>query len=183
MTDTRAAPSAAEPADQTGPGVRIDLLGALRVRVGDDTVALGPPAQQRLLGVLALHPGKVMSKADLVDLLWGTDPPPSCQALLYTYVARLRRLLAPATTDDSQATVIRRQNGGYGLFPARDRSDLLQFNELVARLPHIREPGNGTGCPRPRSHTGGAPSSTASTTGCASIPRRSPYRLAGWRSH
>jgi DNA-binding SARP family transcriptional activator len=51
---------------------------------------------RRLLGLLLLHRGKVVSVDRLVDEIWDNDPPDSALAALRVHVSRLRKILAAA---------------------------------------------------------------------------------------
>jgi DNA-binding SARP family transcriptional activator/tetratricopeptide (TPR) repeat protein len=76
--------------------LRIGLLGPVRAWLDDAEVAVGPPRQQALLAVLATNPNQVISRSELIDAIWGTEPPASAVGSVHTYVAGLRRALEPA---------------------------------------------------------------------------------------
>jgi DNA-binding SARP family transcriptional activator len=48
-----------------------------------------------LLGLLAIRAPHPVGRDEIVDLLWGKQPPRTRQALMNTYIARLRDLLEP----------------------------------------------------------------------------------------
>ncbi|MFD9700145.1 tetratricopeptide repeat protein [Lentzea sp. NPDC059081] len=104
-------------------GLRVDVLGPLTAHRSGAPVDLGPPMHALALGVLALQPGEPISQDELVDVLWGDRPPPSCVNLLHTYASRLRRELG--------ADALVRDRSGYVLLP--DASDVLEFTGLVRR--------------------------------------------------
>jgi DNA-binding SARP family transcriptional activator len=56
--------------------VQIGILGPFEVRAGDGALADVPGARLRaLLVALALEPGRVVSKAALINWIWGEQPP------------------------------------------------------------------------------------------------------------
>ena len=120
------------------PGGRIDrvqicLLGPLEVRADPATpIEVGGARLRRLLILLALEPGRVVSVADLVDALWEGDPPAAAGNALQALVSRLRRAV-PGLPVDARP-------GGYRLALGRDAVDLHRFEAAVlagrALLPH-----------------------------------------------
>ena len=56
------------------------LLGSLEVRAEGRIVALGSPAQRRLLAMLAVHAGEVVSAERLAEVIWCGDPPAAASA-------------------------------------------------------------------------------------------------------
>ncbi|MEV0677966.1 BTAD domain-containing putative transcriptional regulator [Actinosynnema sp. NPDC050436] len=104
-------------------GPRIGVLGSLEVEV-DGPVRWESRKSRVLLAVLAVHPGHPVSRAEIVDLLWGEDVPATWQNLVHGYVARVR-----AALDDPSA--VRASRHGYRLVV--EDLDLLRFDALVAR--------------------------------------------------
>ncbi|WP_461110344.1 AfsR/SARP family transcriptional regulator [Streptomyces calidiresistens] len=120
--------SAPEGSPATSAALEFLLLGPVRVvRDGVEQPA-GPPQQRALLATLLLHEGHPVGVSELVDSLWGEDPPLRAVAALRTYASRLRRLLAP------RSEVLVSEAGGYALRPGPgDRVDLAVLDELCAR--------------------------------------------------
>jgi DNA-binding SARP family transcriptional activator len=112
--------------------LRIGVLGPLTVRHGEDLVEIDAAKQRWLLALLALHPNKVVRREEIVDVIWGDRPPPSCLELVHTYVARLRKALEPGRAPREPARTILTANGGYQLAVTADQLDLLRFDALVA---------------------------------------------------
>jgi DNA-binding SARP family transcriptional activator/Tfp pilus assembly protein PilF/DNA-binding XRE family transcriptional regulator len=106
--------------------VAICVLGPLGVRTGAGPVDIGPSMPRSLLALLALQPNRVVTREEIVDVLWGEHPPKSSLNLVYTYVARLRRALDPAQP-------ITAAHGGYLLKVDGDGLDALRFDELSAQ--------------------------------------------------
>jgi hypothetical protein len=83
----------AVPGYREGAGVELAVLGPLGGWHGGLALSLGSVRQRAVLGLLALHPDAGLSRAAIVDALWGEDLPATVVGMLQGYVARLRRLL------------------------------------------------------------------------------------------
>jgi DNA-binding SARP family transcriptional activator/tetratricopeptide (TPR) repeat protein/DNA-binding XRE family transcriptional regulator len=110
--------------------VRMLLLGPLEVHYGQADARLTTDMQRTILGRLAVTPGEAVSRAELIELLWGLRPPRSAVNLVQTYVARLRRMLQPGA-QPSGVTIVSSHSAGYLLRAEADQLDLLQFRRLV----------------------------------------------------
>jgi len=74
--------------------VQIRILGSFEVRSDDGALADVPGARLRaLLIARALEPGRVVSKATLIDWIWGEQPPADTANALQRLVSRLRKAL------------------------------------------------------------------------------------------
>ncbi|WP_211770392.1 AfsR/SARP family transcriptional regulator [Kutzneria sp. CA-103260] len=104
--------------------LRIGLLGPVRAWRGGAEVAVGPPRQQALLAVLATNANQVISRAELIDAIWGTEPPASAVGSVHTYVAGLRRALEPAR---KTFQVLVSAGSGYSLRVEPDDVDAERF--------------------------------------------------------
>ncbi|WP_405921556.1 ATP-binding protein [Streptomyces sp. NBC_00122] len=108
--------------------MRYLILGATEAR--DETGAplpVGGARLRALLAALALRGGGRASVTDLVDEVWGDDPPHDAPAALQALVARLRRALGGR--DSVHADPV----GGYRLAAAREDIDLHRFTRLAAQ--------------------------------------------------
>jgi predicted ATPase/DNA-binding SARP family transcriptional activator len=106
--------------------VQIGILGPFEVRTDDGVVADVPGARLRaLLIALALEPGRVVSRAALVDWIWGEHPPSDAANALQRLASRLRKALPGG--------VVEGQTGGYRLAVEPDAVDALRFERLVGR--------------------------------------------------
>ncbi|PJN34619.1 AfsR family transcriptional regulator [Streptomyces sp. CB02959] len=97
-----------------GPGqvrerLRFTVLGPVRAWRGETPLAAGSPQQRALLAALLLRGGRTATAPELVDALWGDEPPHAALAALRTYASRLRKALG----DDAEALVS--ESGGYAL--------------------------------------------------------------------
>ncbi|MFI6318433.1 BTAD domain-containing putative transcriptional regulator [Nonomuraea sp. NPDC050556] len=111
--------------------LRFQVLGPLRVWRGGEEVEVGPAMQRAVLGMLLLSAGRPVPRTEIINALWGDDPPASCVNVVQTYVKRLRSRLEP---DPAQRFArLATTPTGY-LFSARpDELDLLRFREHAAR--------------------------------------------------
>ncbi|MFD5461852.1 BTAD domain-containing putative transcriptional regulator [Kitasatospora sp. NPDC127059] len=76
-------------------GLGFSLLGPMRGRRDGEALRLGSPQQQAMLAVLLLRPGGAAGAADLIEALWGDEPPQAATTTVRTYAWRLRKLLEP----------------------------------------------------------------------------------------
>jgi len=74
--------------------MRFEVLGPLSLLKDGEAVSLGGRKQRTLLAVLLLHANETVSRAQLVDALWGEQPPTSWAESLDSYLYRLRKLSA-----------------------------------------------------------------------------------------
>ncbi|GAA0443346.1 AfsR/SARP family transcriptional regulator [Streptomyces olivaceiscleroticus] len=92
-----------------GQQLRFTVLGPVRAWRGSTPLAAGTPQQRALLAALLLRGGRTATAAELVDAIWGDEPPHAALAALRTYASRLRKALG----DDATALVS--ESGGYAL--------------------------------------------------------------------
>ncbi|MFI2500059.1 BTAD domain-containing putative transcriptional regulator [Streptomyces sp. NPDC018693] len=115
----------------------VQLLGPLRVWRGDQEIVVGPPKQRALLALLATHRGTVVGSTQIIDALWGPEPPNTAMNGVHTYVAGLRRALEPTRRGRERGEVLLSTAGGYELrlpLEAVDASLFVQQCEEVRRL-------------------------------------------------
>src|SRR5579862_7918458 len=102
------------------------MLGPFEVRGDDGALADVPGARLRaVLIALALEPGRVVSKATLVDWIWGEQPPADTANALQRLVSRLRKALPEGSIEGHP--------GGYRLTAEPDAVDAVRFERLVAQ--------------------------------------------------
>ncbi|GAA3616427.1 BTAD domain-containing putative transcriptional regulator [Nonomuraea rosea] len=112
--------------------MRFAVLGPVRLWRGDTELNPGPPQQRAILALLLVNVGRPVSLGDMVDLLWGQDPPASAVNVVHRYVGVLRRLLEPGLPLRTEGDWLVRGAGGYRLAVADvDAVDLLRFRRLV----------------------------------------------------
>jgi DNA-binding SARP family transcriptional activator/tetratricopeptide (TPR) repeat protein/DNA-binding XRE family transcriptional regulator len=126
--DDRPAASAAHPARDVS--LRVGVLGPLTVRRGETRIDIGSVKVRSLLGLLAVQPGHLVTRDEIVDALWGGRPPRTSGDQLHSHVARLRRLLDDLQRGDATLAVVS-TGGGYRLDGPPDAVDVLCFARLT----------------------------------------------------
>ncbi|TDE10626.1 BTAD domain-containing putative transcriptional regulator [Jiangella asiatica] len=104
--------------------MRIGILGPLEVRDDDAPVYVAGARLRTLLIILALEPGRLVPVAQLVDGIWGDDPPAGATNALQALVSRLRRALPGLAIESHPA--------GYRLALEPDAVDAARFERQVA---------------------------------------------------
>ena len=98
------------------------ILGPLEILDGERVVPLGGPKRRAVIASLLLHPNRVVSSEQLVDLVWGDDPPAAALGSLHNHVLRLRRQLGDRLVTRSPGYLLRVEPGEL---------DLDRFRRLV----------------------------------------------------
>ncbi|MFE0456719.1 BTAD domain-containing putative transcriptional regulator [Streptomyces sp. NPDC058914] len=115
--------------------LRFDVLGPVRAWRGEEPLATGSPQQRALLAALLLREGRTATAAELIDALWGEEPPSQALAAVRTYASRLRKVLDPG--------VLVTESGGYAVRGLGDGAlDLAVAQEWAARAEKARAAGN-----------------------------------------
>jgi DNA-binding SARP family transcriptional activator len=127
---------------QPAYGLRIELLGRVQAWSGERALAVGPPRQQALLAMLALRANRFVSRDELVDGIWGADPPASAVNGVHVYVSALRRALEPDRSTRAAGQVLTSAGSGYRLVLAADRVDVHAF---ATHLDRARQLAAGAG--------------------------------------
>jgi DNA-binding SARP family transcriptional activator len=104
-------------------------------------VSLGSPQQKAVLAALLLRAERQVPLSELVEALWGAEPPDSAGQVVRTYVYRLRRALDGG--DGVQA--IDSVGTGYLMHLAPDELDAAQFRRRVAAAEAARRGGDLAG--------------------------------------
>src|SRR5512132_2816426 len=101
--------------------MHVRLLGPIEAVLEGRAVPLGTRKQRALLAMLALRPNGTVGVDQLVEGLWGEEPPASAPKMVQLYVSQLRRCLA-----GSGAEIVTHGHG-YELRLAADRVDAVRF--------------------------------------------------------
>ncbi|MFF5084323.1 BTAD domain-containing putative transcriptional regulator [Actinoplanes sp. NPDC000266] len=78
-------------------------------------VDLGPAKQRAVLAVLLLHAGRPVPTHQIVDAVWGDDPPENGANVVQKYVAGLRRVLDPSRAPRTPGELLALTGSGYVL--------------------------------------------------------------------
>ncbi|MEV6907826.1 BTAD domain-containing putative transcriptional regulator [Amycolatopsis sp. NPDC051071] len=108
--------------------MRARLLGAVEVIADGVRLDLGHARQRDVLAVLLLEVGQVVTADRLVDRVWGEHLPRRPRTALYSYLSRLRGLLAGL-----DGVTIERDRGGYVLVADPSSVDVHRFESLLGR--------------------------------------------------
>ncbi|MFF2651876.1 BTAD domain-containing putative transcriptional regulator [Streptomyces sp. NPDC058045] len=120
--------------DSAGPALRFSVLGPVRAWRDGEQLPSGSPQQRALLAALLLRGGRTATASELIDALWGEEPPSQALAALRTYASRLRKVFGPG--------VLLSESGGYALRATADTLDLLRAEELWALAEKARGSGD-----------------------------------------
>ncbi|MFE2281386.1 BTAD domain-containing putative transcriptional regulator [Streptomyces sp. NPDC059454] len=129
-------PEQRRPGSSTEPGtLRFGVLGPVRAWRDGEPVATGSPQQRALLAALLLREGRTATAAELIDALWGEEPPSQALAAVRTYASRLRKVLDPG--------VLVSESGGYAVRGLGEGAlDLAAAQELAAEAEKARNTGD-----------------------------------------
>ncbi|MGW1432489.1 BTAD domain-containing putative transcriptional regulator [Streptomyces sp. NPDC002431] len=120
--------------------LRFSVLGPVRVWRGTEALSAGSPQQRGLLAALLLRGGRTATAAELIEGLWGEEPPSQGLAAVRTYASRLRKVLGPH--------VLVADSGGYAIRGLPDEAlDMALARDLSARAERARvdgEPGHAS---------------------------------------
>ncbi|MEV5549585.1 BTAD domain-containing putative transcriptional regulator [Streptomyces sp. NPDC052309] len=115
--------------------LRFGVLGPVRAWRGEERLTTGSPQQRALLAALLLREGRTATAAELIDALWGEEPPSQALAAVRTYASRLRKVLG--------AGVLVSESGGYAVRGLADGAlDLAVAQELAAEAEKARGAGD-----------------------------------------
>jgi DNA-binding SARP family transcriptional activator/tetratricopeptide (TPR) repeat protein len=112
---------------------------------GDQELPVGQPRQQAVLGILAMRANRVISRGELVDAVWGQDPPASAEGGIYTYVAGLRRVIEPNRSLRGPGRVLVSSGAGYVLHLVPGQPDAVAFEQDLGRARQLRKAGDAAG--------------------------------------
>ena len=99
------------------------LLGPLTAAVDGAPIELGGQKRRALLAALLLKADEVVTRDELIDALWGEDPPDTARNTLQVYVSQLRKVLPEGLLETTPA--------GYRLAIDPGAVDLFEFERLT----------------------------------------------------
>lgn len=101
------------------------VLGPLLARRDGAELTIPVGMQRALLAFLLLNTDHAATADELIQTLWGDNPPPSARISLQNHVRRLRKTLG-----DTDHSLIRTEHGGYRI-GAEAALDVSQFEVLL----------------------------------------------------
>jgi predicted ATPase/DNA-binding SARP family transcriptional activator len=107
--------------------IDVRLLGHLEVDVSGERVRFEGVKQRRLFAMLALRAPEAVSADELVEALWGDEPPTGAGPALQKQISRLRRRLGDG------GSLVRHRPPGYALDVDPLAIDFRCFEELLRR--------------------------------------------------
>lgn len=113
--------------------VEVKVLGPLDVTV--DGVSSVPSANKpsKVLAMLALNVGHVVTAATLIEEIWDQHPPRTCLSTLQTYVLKVRKKFQEAVAEiggDPATDFVVTKRNGYLLDADADDVDVTQYTKL-----------------------------------------------------
>jgi DNA-binding SARP family transcriptional activator len=105
----------------------ISVLGPARVHGGRGYVAIPQQRIRAVLTSLAAQPRQAVSADELAADVWGAHAPSGAATTVRSYVARLRRVLAPHLDDMPVSDLVVTRDGGYVLQVEDRQLDWCRF--------------------------------------------------------
>ncbi|MEU8931492.1 BTAD domain-containing putative transcriptional regulator [Streptomyces sp. NPDC048409] len=128
-------PEQRRPSSSTEAALRFSVLGPVRAWREGQPLSTGSPQQRALLAALLLREGRTATAAELIDALWGPEPPSQALAAVRTYASRLRKILDPG--------VLVSESGGYAVRGLGEGAlDLAVVQELAGEAEKARGGGD-----------------------------------------
>ncbi|WP_267717177.1 AfsR/SARP family transcriptional regulator [Streptomyces sp. CoH17] len=122
--------------------LRFSILGPLRAWRGERELDLGSPQQRVVLAALLLRRERTVTVAELVDAVWGDEPPSTAVAVLRTYASRLRKVLEPWRSARDLPQVVVSAGDGYMARVPEHLLDLSVFERRVAEAKALHASGD-----------------------------------------
>ncbi|HET7928008.1 MAG TPA: BTAD domain-containing putative transcriptional regulator, partial [Actinomycetota bacterium] len=104
--------------------MRYHLLGPLQASDGNGPIAIGGPKQRLVLAHLLLNVNQTVPVDQLIDAVWGEEPPETARGTLQTYVSRLRRTFGSEAIEGGAH--------GYRFRAASEELDTFRFETLLS---------------------------------------------------
>lgn len=116
----------------TSPGgLRVQILGPLRIWRDGVEVEPGPRQQTYLLALLLARAGDPISINELIDLIWPDDAPATVLNVIQKYIGALRRQLEPALAPRETGAYLHRRGSGYLFVADPEVLDVAAFRQLI----------------------------------------------------
>jgi DNA-binding SARP family transcriptional activator/tetratricopeptide (TPR) repeat protein len=115
----------------SGNDLSLQVLGPLAAYRDRVPLPLGGGKRRAVLGLLAVHPGAVVSLDAISEVLWGGELPLTAAAMIQSHVSRLRGLLEPVRVSAAGGGLLQTTDVGYRLQTGGVDLDLVSFRQLA----------------------------------------------------
>ncbi|WP_328620756.1 AfsR/SARP family transcriptional regulator [Streptomyces sp. NBC_00354] len=112
--------------------LQFDVFGPLTVRRNGELLEIPQAKHRVVLAALLLRANRTLTAEELIQQLWGGEPPLTARKTLQGYIARLRKVLG--------ADVVASRASGYAIAIDGERLDLDRFNVLLHKAELCTEP-------------------------------------------
>jgi SARP family transcriptional regulator, regulator of embCAB operon len=112
--------------------IEFNILGPLEISTENKDGVLVAPKARQLLALLIVHANQVVSIEDIMEELWGNDPPSSAVTTAQTYICHLRKQFSRFAAIDHPPRLATTVGPGYVLHMNSARSDVESFRRLHA---------------------------------------------------
>ncbi|MER6777380.1 MULTISPECIES: BTAD domain-containing putative transcriptional regulator [unclassified Streptomyces] len=112
--------------------LQFDVFGPLTVRRNGELLEIPRAKHRVVLAALLLHAPRTLTAEELIQQLWGGEPPLTARKTLQGYIARLRKLLG--------ADAVVSRASGYAIAIGAERLDLDRFNAFLQKAELTTEP-------------------------------------------
>jgi len=119
---------------------QFSVLGPPRVWRGDAELLIGSAQRSLLMALLLARAGQTVSLTEILDVLWGEDPPATAVNVVHGHVGSLRRLLQPDLPRKGPGQWLLRDARGYRMDVDADSLDLLRFRRLTGQAAEAERP-------------------------------------------
>jgi DNA-binding SARP family transcriptional activator len=113
------------------PVVTIQLLGPVQLLVDGLPVPVGGPGVRGLLALLTLNADRIVPLDEIIDLLWGHEPPATARTIVHGNVSQLRRVFRSVQGHGDGKVQIRTAPPGYQLTVAAEQVDVNRARALL----------------------------------------------------
>lgn len=131
-----------------GRVLRFAVLGRVQVWRGGEELDVGPRQQRQLLALLLVRAGALVEVDEIIEVLWGGQPPTSAANLVHRYVGNLRRLFEPELAPREVGRLLIRAGSAYRLDVDAENLDLARFRRLAREAAAATEQGDPAGALR-----------------------------------
>src|SRR5262245_41977906 len=130
------------------PELRVELLGPVRAWSDGREVLLGSSRPMAVFAILATRHNSVVSRAELIDGVWGAGAPATAAGSLHTYISTLRKSLEPERARGAAPQLLTSAGSGYRLRVDHTRVDVAEFARLREQAERLLADGDAPGALR-----------------------------------